>query len=162
MKRKFPRDPDKDAPYEIGYGKPPKHTQFKPGQSGNSKGRPRGQRNFRTAVRDALQEKVTIREGDRTRSVSRMDAIIRVTFNNALRSDAKALAAFIQLARSAGLMDEEPELSSAESISAEEEAIVAGYYERHGLKPRKARSRRPKQKKSPTREQKKKSPEDAT
>ena len=123
---------------------------------------PRGQRNFKTAVRDALQEKVTIREGDRTRSVSRMDAIIRVTLNNALRSDAKALGAFIQLTRSAGLMDEEPELSSAESISAEDEAIVAGYYERHGLKPQKARTRRPKQKKSPTREQKKKSPEDAT
>ena len=85
MKRKPPRRPGKDEPYEVGYGKPPKHTQFKPGQSGNRKGRPRGQRNFRTAVRDALQEKVTIREGDRTRSVSRMDAIIRVTFNNALK-----------------------------------------------------------------------------
>ena len=161
MTRKPPRRPGKDEPYEVGYGKPPKHTQFKPGQSGNRKGRPRGQRNFRTAVRDALQEKVTIREGDRTRSVSRMDAIIRVTFNNALRSDAKALAAFIQLARSAGLMDEEPELSSAESISAEDEAILAGYLERHGLKPR-GETRRPKQKKSPTRQQKKKSPEDKT
>jgi len=64
-----------------------------------------------------------------------MDAIIRVTFNNALRSDAKALAAFIQLARSAGLMDQEPEPSSAESSSAEDEAILAGYLERHGLKP---------------------------
>ena len=161
MKRKPPRGPG-DGPYEIGYCKPPKHTQFKPGQSGNSKGRPRGQRNFKTAVRDALQEKVTIREGDRTRSVSRMDAIIRVTFNNALRSDAKALGAFVQLARSAGLMDEEPELSSAESISADDEAIVAGYYERHGLKPQKERFRRPKQKKSPPRQQGRKSPEDKT
>jgi Family of unknown function (DUF5681) len=135
MKRKPPRPAAEDASYEVGYRKPPKHTQFKPGQSGNCKGRPRGQRNFRTAVRDALQEKVTIREGDRSRSVSRMDAIIRVTFNNALRSDAKALAAFIQLARSAGLMDEEPELSSTKSISAEDEAILADYLERHGLKP---------------------------
>jgi hypothetical protein len=33
------------------------------------------------------------------------------------------------------MMDEEPELSSAESISAEDEAILAGYLERHGLKP---------------------------
>jgi hypothetical protein len=162
MKRKPSRRAAEDAPYEVGYGKPPKHTQFKPGQSGNSKGRPRGQRNFRTAVRDALQEKVTIREGDRTRSVSRMDAIIRVTFNNALRSDAKALAASIQLARSAGLMDEEPELSSAESIGFEDEAVVAGYLERLGLKPSKERTGRPKQKKSPTRQQKKENPEDET
>ena len=27
--------------YEVGYGKPPKHTQFKKGQSGNPKGRPK-------------------------------------------------------------------------------------------------------------------------
>ena len=33
--------------HEVGYGKPPKHTRFKPGQSGNSKGRPKGVRNFR-------------------------------------------------------------------------------------------------------------------
>ena len=50
-----------------------------------------------------------------------------MTLNKALKGDAKALAAFIQFARSAGLMDEEPELSSTESISAEDEAIVAGY-----------------------------------
>jgi hypothetical protein len=59
MKRKPPRDPD--APYEIGYCKPPKHTRFKPGQSGYPSGRPRGRRNLRTAVRDALKEKITMR-----------------------------------------------------------------------------------------------------
>ena len=41
MKRKPPRGPG-DGPYEVGYGKPPKHTQFKPGQSGNSKAGPAG------------------------------------------------------------------------------------------------------------------------
>ncbi len=131
--RSRPRAPE-EASYEIGYGKPPKNTRFKPGQSGNPRGRPRGQRNLRTAVRDALEEKVIIREGDRTRSVPRMDAIIRVTFNNALRGDAKAVAAFIQLVRSIGLMDEEPESSSAESIRADDKAILAGFFERCGVK----------------------------
>jgi hypothetical protein len=155
MKRNPPRRPGKDEPYEVGYCKPPKHTRFKPGHSGNPSGRPRGQRNFRTAVRDALKEKITIREGDRTRTVSKMDAIIQVTFNNALRSDPKALAAFIQLARSTGLMDEEPELSSTESISAEDDAILAEYLERHGVKPRES---------SPAEatESQKKNPEDKT
>ena len=90
MKRKPSRRAAKDAPYEIGYCKPPKHTRFKPGQSGHPSGRPRGQRNFRTAVREALKEKITIREGDRTRTVSKMDAIIQVTFNKALKGDAKS------------------------------------------------------------------------
>ena len=160
MECKPPRGPD--SPYEIGYCKPPKHTRFKPGQSGHPSGRPRGQLNFRTAVREALKEKITIREGDRTRTVSKMDAIIQVTFNKALKADAKALVAFLQLARSAGLMDEQPELSSTETVSEEDEAIVTGYLERHGRNPHKERTRRSQQEKSPTREQKKKSPEDKT
>jgi hypothetical protein len=64
--------------------------------------------------------------------------------------------------RWAGLMDEQPELSSTESIGAEDEAILTGYLERLGLKPQKERTRRPNQKKSPTRQQKKKNSEDKT
>ena len=33
------------AQYEIGYGKPPKSHQWRPGESGNPQGRPRGSRN---------------------------------------------------------------------------------------------------------------------
>jgi hypothetical protein len=160
MKRKTSRRAAEDAPYEIGYCKPPKHTRFKPGQSGHPSGRPRGQLNFKTAVKEALKEKITIREGDRTRTVSKMDAIIQVTFNKALKGDARGLVAFLQLVRWAGLMDEQPDLSSTESISAEDEAILAGFLERRGLKPSKARTGRPKQKKSPTRQKKRKNPED--
>ena len=150
MTHKPPRRLGKDEPYEVGYGKPPKHTRFKPGQSGHPRGRPRGQLNFRTAVREALKEKITVREGDRTRTVSKMDAIIQVTFNKALKGDARGLVAFLQLIRWAGLMDEQPELSPTESIGAEDEAILAGYLEREGLKPRKETTRRRKQEISDT------------
>jgi uncharacterized protein DUF5681 len=162
MKRKPSRRADDDDAYEIGYCKPPKHTQFKPGQSGHPVGRPRGQRNFTTAVREALKEKMTIREGGRMRKLSKMDVVIQVALNKALKGDAKGLAAIVQLARWAGLMDEQPELSCTESISAEDEAILGGYLERHGLKPQKERTRRPNQKTSPTRQQKKKNSEDKT
>ena len=161
MKRMPPRGPG-DGPYEIGYCKPPKHSRFKPGQSGNPQGRPRGQRNFGTAVRDAANRKITMREGERTRNVSKMDGIIEVTLNKALQGDFKAVAAFIQFARCAGLTDEKVEPSSTKSISEEDEAIVDGYLERHGLNPHKERTRRPKQKTSPTSKKKRKSPEDQT
>ena len=91
MKRQPPRHPPEDAPYEVGYCKPPTDTRFKPGQSGNPKGRPRGARNLRTAVREALQEKVEVREGGRMRRISKMDAIIQVTLNKGLKGDPKAL-----------------------------------------------------------------------
>jgi hypothetical protein len=103
-----------------------------------------------------------MREGDRTRNVSKMDGIIEVTLNKALQGDFKAVAAFIQFARCAGLTDERPEPSSTESISAEDEAILTGYLKRHGLEPHEERARRPKPKKSPTRQQRRKSPEDKT
>ena len=39
--------------YQVGYCRPPLHSRFKPGQSGNPKGRPRQSRNMRTIARIA-------------------------------------------------------------------------------------------------------------
>jgi hypothetical protein len=133
MKRQPPRHPPENASYEVGYCKPPKDERFKPGQSGNPKGRPRGARNLRTAVREALQAKVEIREGGRTRRISKMDAIIQVTLNKGLKGDPKGLAAIVQLARLTGLMDEEPDTSANENLSAQEKAIMADFFARHGI-----------------------------
>ena len=46
--------------YEIGYGRPPKSTRFKPGQSGNPKGRKKGSKNTYSILRDILNQKVTV------------------------------------------------------------------------------------------------------
>ena len=39
-KNEQPETPPSD-PYKVGYGKPPRHSQFKKGQSGNPQGRPK-------------------------------------------------------------------------------------------------------------------------
>jgi hypothetical protein len=49
-----------DGDSSIGYGRPPMHTRFKPGQSGNVKGRPRGSKNLTTTMTKELNQKVTI------------------------------------------------------------------------------------------------------
>ncbi len=133
MKRQPPRHPPENASYEVGYCKPPEDTRFKPGQSGNHKGRPRDARNLRTAVREALQEKVEIREGSRTRRISKMDAIIQVTLNKGLKGDPKGLAAIVQLARWTGLMDEEPDTSANANVSAQDQAILDDFLVRQGI-----------------------------
>ena len=51
--------------YEVGHGKPPKHTQFKPGESGNPKGRPKGTKNLATDLSEELAEMIVVNEGGR-------------------------------------------------------------------------------------------------
>lgn len=76
---------------EIGYGKPPKASQFKPGQSGNPMGRPKGARNISTLVDDELNSKILIREGTKSYKIRKLDAIVKTMVNLALKGDVRAL-----------------------------------------------------------------------
>ena len=61
--------PDNEADYEVGYGKPPRHTRFKTGQSGNLRGRPNGSHNLSTLLSEALNEPVVVAENGGRRSM---------------------------------------------------------------------------------------------
>ncbi len=76
--------------YEIGYRKPPRATQFKPGQSGNTKGRSKGSKNLATALEDELKERVTVTENGRRRTISKGEALVKQTVNKAVSGDTKA------------------------------------------------------------------------
>jgi hypothetical protein len=52
--------------YEVGYDRPPARTQFKPGQSGNPQGRPRGSRNTRPTLSEERIKSLIIDEAYRT------------------------------------------------------------------------------------------------
>jgi hypothetical protein len=56
--------------------KPPKHTQFKKGQSGNPRGHPRGAKNLATVLGEVLDEKVTITENGRRRTITKAEAML--------------------------------------------------------------------------------------
>jgi Family of unknown function (DUF5681) len=119
-----------DPAYTIGYGRPPKHTRFKPGRSGNPKGRPKRQRNVRTVVEETLSERIKIREGNRTRSVTKLDGIVLTMVNGALKGDPKALGSLVNLLRSTGMADEAPEASHAEPFTADDGAVIADFMQR--------------------------------
>ena len=57
--------------YLIGYKKPPLHTQYKPGQTGNPKGRPKGVKNLSTDLQEELESKILITEANQRHVVTK-------------------------------------------------------------------------------------------
>jgi hypothetical protein len=108
--------------YEVGYGKPPKHTRFKKGQSGNPRGRPKGTKNLKTDLTEELSERVRIREGGRTRSISKQRAIVKTLVAQAAKGDARATANLIGLVNR--LIEADHDAHAEAPLSTDEEAVL--------------------------------------
>ena len=76
--------------YDVGYGKPPKSGQFKPGQSGNPKGRPKGAKNFKTELEEELLEKIQIKEQGKVLKISKQRAMLKAMTARAVQGDPRA------------------------------------------------------------------------
>ena len=72
----------KDASYPVGYGRPPVHTQFKKGVSGNPRGKKKGQKGLKAVVEDVFQQKVSIRTARGIRKVTKLDALVQKLMNS--------------------------------------------------------------------------------
>jgi hypothetical protein len=86
-----PRRPQKpsDGPQAIGYASPPQAYQFKPGQSGDTRGRPKGSKSEATILREILNEKVDIGRGGKKR-VTVLEAMLRGFAEKGLKGDIKS------------------------------------------------------------------------
>jgi hypothetical protein len=92
----------KNGTYDVGFGRPPKHARFKPGQSGNSRGRPRGTLNIETVLERTSQEKVVVvSEDGRNRTVTKLEAAVKQLMDKAVSGELKAIQLLIGLGRSA-------------------------------------------------------------
>lgn len=85
--------------YPIGYKRPPRATQFKPGQSGNSKGRPKGAKNFATVINDELKVRIAVTENGKRRTISKRQAVAKQLVNKAAAGDPKAIPLLLSEAR---------------------------------------------------------------
>jgi hypothetical protein len=81
----------------VGYKRPPREHQFRPGQSGNPSGRPKGARNFKTELREELSELVTVRDGDREIEVSKQRALIKSLVAAAIDGNQRAAASVLAM-----------------------------------------------------------------
>ena len=75
----------------VGYKKPPKHSQFKKGQSGNPGGKPRPVESAHSALAAVVSRFVTIAgEGGELR-VTKLEAVFRKLVDNAMTGDPRSL-----------------------------------------------------------------------
>jgi hypothetical protein len=78
--------------YEVGRGKPPKQHQFKKGQSGNPRGRPKVSASVYTHLEEELKRKVTIHENGRPITLTMHQLMAKSMVSRAIKGDAKAIA----------------------------------------------------------------------
>ena len=88
--------------YEVGYRRPPVHSRFQPGTSGNPKGRPKGSPNLQTLVNKILNEQVSLREGQEVRKVSKAEAVLRGLVIAALKGDQRSVVTLFRIAEQCG------------------------------------------------------------
>jgi hypothetical protein len=85
------------ADYSVGYGRPPKATQFAVGNRANPAGRPKGSRTVAAVLQDVLQRKIAVTENGKTRWIPVLEAMILRLANEAMRSDPGAVKLLLAL-----------------------------------------------------------------
>lgn len=86
-----------DQDYEVGYAKPPKSGQFKKGQSGNPKGRPKGAKGVKASLKRELESSITVRERGREVKLSKAEVLAKGLMGDALKGDVKARMELLRL-----------------------------------------------------------------
>jgi len=119
---------------EVGFGRPPKATQFKPGKSGNPRGRPKGTRPVGAVLQQILAQRIAVTENGKTRRLPALEVMLRRLANDAMRSEPPALKLMLSLVDRYG---EAPEASlSVDEILAEDQAIIQRYLKSSGVQMR--------------------------
>jgi hypothetical protein len=81
----------------VGYRAPPKATRWKPGQSGNPKGRPKGSLNLATDLSAELGEQITVHDDGKPRRITKQRALVKSLMAKALQGDVRATTALLSL-----------------------------------------------------------------
>jgi len=128
-------DETSDDGFTVGYKKPPQHSRFQPGRSGNPHGKQKGVRNLGSDVKRTLEVPVRLNEQGRARRVSTQEAALLRLREKALKGDARSLDQLIELAKTFN-NSAAVESVGDEALAAEDQAILDAYAEEVRSRPR--------------------------
>ena len=115
---------DDESAYAVGYGKPPRHSRFEPGQSGNPRGRPPGSKNLSSLLQKALDEPAVVVENNRRRRIAKREAIVTQFVNQSAKGDLKATQLLLSILRDLESRAE-PGSAEADKITEADQQIIA-------------------------------------
>ena len=113
----------KPTDYVVGKGRPPRGTRWKPGQSGNPKGRPKGVKNMMTYFHEALNRKIDVKIGGKIRTMSAREGIAMNTTNLALKRDVKIIPLVLAIKREVSVVMERKKIQTITDNTSPEEAL---------------------------------------
>jgi Family of unknown function (DUF5681) len=114
---------------QAGFKRPPKRTRFKPGRSGNPKGRPKGRRNLTTDLAALLKKRIPIREDGELRHVTGQEALLLRLFQKAVGGDLKASAQIFAMVMKADT--QEPTQPEPQAVTDKDREIVEDFLRRN-------------------------------
>jgi len=108
------------ADERVGYRRPPIATRFRPGQSGNPRGRPKGARSVSGVIAAALSERVAVTENGQRRHISKLEAAVKQLVNRAASGEFRATQLLLALAQA----NESRPASQDEQRFSEDDVVV--------------------------------------
>jgi hypothetical protein len=113
---------------KVGYGRPPKHTRWKKGHSGNPSGRPKSAADFTSDVLAELKEVIQVNEGGKVKRITKRRALIKALTTGGIKGDTRASNILIALC--ARVLEADTTNGASPSPSAHDREIVEAYLER--------------------------------
>jgi hypothetical protein len=105
----------------VGYGRPPPHGRFKKGKSGNPAGRVKNSKNLATVLLSSAHEAVTVNEGGRRRTITKLEAMSKQLANKAAAGDPRATQLLMQMLQ---MFEQRSERTTPEAVIEEADELV--------------------------------------